>query len=204
MHMSRIHTYRSSIIHTWISDRHPAPFWSLAEIEAALGHSVDITDTWMGEVDWETLGVESEDVTNVSWGSPLNEKHPARAIVFPTGLTLACAQCHRGAALRRMLLDGTHDWAAEHLGWYRVGEEVGTLLELEHSRARGRKARAVHRAVEVARRSGHLRQDDTGYAECMATVAEIATGLRFPVNGERSAREMMGESEHGLPDRTAP
>jgi hypothetical protein len=183
MIVTREDSFRGALIHTVVSNDLDTPCWPASELESALDADlVHLGAGWIRGVDFELL--DGDDAFQLY--EVLCKAHPAERplpaiVLFPTGLTLACMDRPHGPELRQLLLQEAAEEAKEQLGRTRLERELGILYRDEEMQDRARKARALHRTVEAARRSGHLRDDDAGYVECMSSVAEVATGLRFPV-----------------------
>ena len=179
--------FREACIHTIAWPGRDTPCWYGPEIEIALdAELVHLGVGWIEDVDFALLDGDEAFELYEALGKTQPAERPLPAVVLlPTGLTLACLDRAQGAELRRLLLGEAAEGVREELGRTRLEREIGILYRDEEMHDRARKALAVHRAVEAARRSGHLALDDAGYAECMASIAELATGVRFPVRATR-------------------
>jgi hypothetical protein len=190
-------------IHTLASMRFDTPCWHAPEIEAAL--DVDLVHLgvgWVADVDFARLDGEDAFDLYEALGMTTPAERPLPAVVlFPTGLTLACMDRPHGGALRRILLSAASNALRENFSETRLERELRILYRDDEMQDRTRKARTLHRAVEAARRSGHLFADDAGYAECMASIAEIATGLRFPIrpdDNESNVRKSLRQQRSSM------
>jgi hypothetical protein len=183
MIVTREDLFREARIHTIAWSNRDTPCWYAPEIEIALdAELVHLGVGWIDGVDFASLDGDEAFELYEALGKTQPAERPLPAVVlFPTGLTLACVDRAQGAELRRLLVGEAAEGVREELGRTRLEREIAVLYRDEEMQDRARKALAVHRAVEAARRSGHLALDDAGYAECMAGVAELATGVRFPV-----------------------
>lgn len=198
MIVTREDSFRSARIRSLAWILFDTPCWHAPEIEAAL--DIDLGQLgagWLAGVDFTLVDGDDAFELYESLGKMTPAERPLPAVVlFPTGLTLACMDRAGGDELRRLLLSVAADDVREKLGHARLERELEFLFRDEEMQDRARKAVGLHRAVEAARRSGHLVHDDAGYAQCMASIAEIATGLRFPTRlemDEGSAGEVRRE-----------
>lgn len=201
MIVTREDLFRGTRIHTVAARPLDMPCWPAREVASALDANLDhIEAGWLRGVDYQLLdGLEAFELYEV-----LRKLHPAErplpaVVLFPPGLTLACVDREHGGELRKLLLGEAAESAREELGRGRLEREVAVLFREEELQDRMGKALALHRTVEAARRSGHLQNDDAGYVACMSSIAEIATGLRFPVRAPTPPRPGIAWTDDGVP-----
>jgi hypothetical protein len=183
MLVTREDSFRGTRIHTIVSPALDTPCWPASEVEEALdAEGVHLGGNWIQGIDHELL--DGDDAFQLY--EALGKRHPGErplpaVVLLPTGVTLACMDRAHGPELRRLLLGQAMEEIQEVAGRDRLERELQFIYREEELEDRSRRASILHRAVEAARRGGHLREDDAGYAECMASIAEIATGIHFGV-----------------------
>jgi hypothetical protein len=193
-------------VHTFA--RKGRPCWLLFEIERALREEVydfDTRNAFDGG-SYDAFDGEDFERLDAAEAGPFLELagHPPDdlpvLVLYEGGLTLACGGSRVGHAIRRKVLKEAAEPIFRAARRARIEQRVRETVKQIELEDRARKAVLLHRLVEHARFCGPLLRDDEGYVTAMAIVAEMATGLVFPMERavEESVAKDMGETLGGV------